>query len=143
GFHRRASWHLQARDRQAQWRARDRRQPQRARTEIDHALEQVRDVIGRVRLFGAILQGLRRQPAARTVPATVRRRRLLRSGPRSPCFVAVAAHRSSSRTARDACAAAALSAYGTGWGSESHTARRDYGQAGRPAVWLARRAVAW
>ena len=72
---------------QAQRRARDRRQPQGARATGHQRPQHLRHVARRIGLLGPLLQGLHRQPAARSVRSTVHRCRVLRprTGPGHVC----------------------------------------------------------
>ena len=139
-LHRREPRHLEARVGQAQRRPDDHRQPQAATAEVDQTARRLRDVAGRIGVVGPVLQGLRRQPAARPVHPAVRRCRVLRprSGPQ--CAAAIAAHRPADRPARDTGAAGALSAHRPGRRAAAESARRDHRQPRRSAVRSARRA---
>ena len=84
--------------------------------------------LGRVDVGGTVLQVLHRQPAARTVHPAVRRRGLLRPGPRSERAGALAADRSADRPAGDTAAAGALPPHRPGRRTASDAAGRDHRQ---------------
>ena len=91
GLHRREPTGTAAGAGQAQRPADDRRQPQGARATGDQRPQHLRHGAWGIDLLGPLLQGIRRQPAARSVRSTLHRRRVLRPGTGSIGVAAVAA----------------------------------------------------
>ncbi len=104
------------------------RQPQARPAALAVLPQQVRDDVRRGPRVRAVLQGLPRQPAARSVHPTVHRRRVLRSGPRSQRVAAFAADRPADRSTATSGAADALSAHRAGWGASADHSGRDHRQ---------------
>ena len=134
GIHRREPRDDEARDRQAQRRADDPRQPQGAAAEGAETAQHVCDVVGGVGVVGAVLQELHRQPAAGPVRAAVHRCGVLRPRPGSQRVVAVRAHRPADRHSGSARDAGAVSAHRTGRRPESASARCHHRQPRRSGV---------